>query len=51
MGSGSRFKITYTKEQWSLGLTFVPGFPHKLSFYINLVKIQIYIGFGKGYDE
>jgi len=51
MGSGPRFSISWMEEQWCIGIAFVPGMPHRLSFYINLIKLQIYIGFGKGYDE
>lgn len=52
MGSGDRFSITWMHfGHWCLGLSYVPNFPHRHSFYINLLKIQIYIAFGKGYDE
>lgn len=49
MGSGPRFKITML-EGFGIGI-YVNGFPHTVSININLIKINIYIGFGKGYDE
>lgn len=51
MGSGPRFCINKLRDYWSLGFTFVPGHPHEYSFYLDLIKIQIYVGIGKGYDE
>lgn len=49
MGSGPRFKIT-ALEGFGIGL-YVNRFPHALSINVNLLVINIYIGFGKGYDE
>ena len=45
-----RFKIKWDRDTWSLGITLIPDFPHKLSFYINLIKIEVYIGLGKAHD-
>ena len=50
MGSGSRFKIS-SIEGFGIGIYVRSTFPHALSININLIKINIYIGFGKGYDE
>lgn len=50
MGSGDRFSITWVRNSIGVGL-FVGRFPHAISIDICLLKIQIYIGFGKGYDE
>ena len=49
MGSGPRFSITML-EGFGLGI-YVGRFPHAVSININLIKINVYIGFGKGYDE
>lgn len=49
MGSGPRFTIDRT-EGFGLGI-YVSRFPHSLSINITLIAFNIYIGFGKGYDE
>ena len=49
MGSGSKFSIDWI-QGFGLGL-YVSRFPHQLSINISLIKVGIYIGFGKGYDE
>lgn len=49
MGSGDKFSI-----HWMQGIGFgfhIDRFPHQVSININLIKVSIYIGFGKGYDE
>lgn len=49
MGAGSKFSIDTTD---GIGLGFhISRFPHQLSININLICINIYFGFGKGYDE
>jgi hypothetical protein len=49
MGSGDKFSIGWNR---GFGIGFhVDKFPHQLSINIQLIKISIYIGFGKGYDE
>jgi hypothetical protein len=49
MGSGSRFEISLAK---GLGLAiYVDRFPHALSINLLIGFVNIYIGFGKGYDE
>jgi hypothetical protein len=51
MGSGDRFRIRWSYDYWSLGISIVPRAEHRISVSINLIKIEIYMGFGKGYDE
>lgn len=49
MGSGSKFSVSMID---GIGIGFyVSKFPHQLSININLIKWNIYLGFGKGYDE
>jgi hypothetical protein len=51
MGSGDKFKIGWM-HGFGFGLgVHVDRFPHQLSINIILLKVSIYIGFGKGYDE
>jgi hypothetical protein len=49
MGSGPRFQISRI-DGFGLGI-YVGRFPHSISININLIMINVYIGFGKGYDE
>ena len=49
MGSGSRFFVSATKGVY-VGI-YISRFPHSLSICISLILINIYIGFGKGYDD
>lgn len=49
MGSGPRFSIS-SLDGFGLGI-YVSRFPHTVSISINVIVINIYIGFGKGYDE
>lgn len=49
MGSGSKFEIT-KMEGLGLGI-YVSRFPHQLSININFIVWNVYLGFGKGYDE
>lgn len=49
MGSGPKFSIDWSDV---VGLGFyIDRWPHQLSINITLIKVHIYIGFGKGYDE
>lgn len=50
MGSGSRFEISALDSGFGLGF-YVSRFPHSLSINITVIAVNIYIGFGKGYDE
>lgn len=49
MGSGSKFKFS-KMEGVGLGV-YISRFPHQLSININFIMWNLYIGFGKGYDE
>jgi hypothetical protein len=49
MGSPDKFSISIMRG-WGCGF-YVDTFPHQLSINISLIKINIYIGLGKGYDE
>jgi len=49
MGSGSKFSISLVR---GFGLAvYVDKFPHELSVNILVACWNIYLGFGKGYDE
>lgn len=49
MGAGDKFSIGIVK---GFGLAvFVDRFPHELSITLIVGWFQIYLGFGKGYDE
>jgi hypothetical protein len=49
MGSGDKFSISWVQ---GIGLgVHVSTFPHQVSINITLLKANIYLGFGKGYDE
>jgi hypothetical protein len=50
MGSGDKFSIEWMKEGFGLGVYF-SQFPHTVSVNITLIKLRIYLGFGRGYDE
>lgn len=52
MGSGEKFKCEWLGGHHGVGLgIWIDTFPHQLSINITLIKLRIYIGFGKGYDE
>ena len=52
MGSGKKFRIGLMERNvTALALSVVHFGEHTWSIYIELIKIRIYIGFGKGYDE
>ena len=50
MGSGSRFKIITSYDNFAVGVN-IGRFPHSLGITFSLGFWDIYIGFGKGYDE
>lgn len=50
MGSGSKFQFDTNYRGFAIGFS-VSRFPHTVSLNILLGFWQIYIGFGKGYDE
>ena len=49
MGSPDKFSISILRG-FGLGI-YVDRFPHTVSININLVVFNIYLGFGRGYDE
>ena len=52
MGSGKKFRITLAHPgHWGLGAFLGIRSEHEVSVHIELIKINIYIGFGKGYEE
>lgn len=52
MGSGDKFRFGMMHPKvWSLGLSVVIRGEHEVSISINLIKWEIYIGIGKGYEE
>lgn len=52
MGSGSKFRINWLPGgNFGLGVHFGVRMEHEVSIDIVLFKLNIYIGFGKGYEE
>ena len=52
MGSGNKFRIRWNSESYvALGIFIGYKSEHAISINIDLIKISIYIGIGKGYDE
>ncbi len=52
MGSGEKFRVRWISESYvSLGLFIGKNMEHEWSIAITLLKLDIYIGIGKGYDE
>lgn len=52
MGSGDKFKIDWIDGHHGFGLgIWIDKFPHQVSINITIIKLRIYIGLGKGYDE
>ena len=49
MGAGPKFSIN-KMEGIALGI-YIDRFPHQLSISFQIIKWNIYFGFGKGYDE
>jgi len=45
-----RFRIN-TTAVWSVGVTVIPGGEHSLSIYLNFLRVAVYIGLGKAYNE
>lgn len=49
MGAGEKFEIRFIR---GFGLAvYVDRFPHELSINLLIGCFNIYMGFGKGYDE
>lgn len=52
MGSGEKFRVTWLDSRMvSLGIFIGRKCEHEWSINIDLIKVSIYIGFGKGYEE
>ena len=52
MGSGEKFRLKWISESYvSLGLFIGRRCEHEWSIHIDLIKVSIYIGIGKGYEE
>jgi hypothetical protein len=52
MGAGDKFRIEYIGHSYiSLGIFIGRNCEHEWSISIDLIKIKIYIGIGKGYHE
>jgi len=49
MGSGDKFEVSFVP---GFGLAvYVSKFPHALSINVLIGCFNVYLGFGKGYDE
>lgn len=52
MGSGKKFRITWMESDIiRLGISGGRKCEREWSFFIDLIKISIYIGIGKGYEQ
>jgi hypothetical protein len=52
MGSGKRFRVKWDSyPSYAIGVSLTLNSEHKVSIQLNFVKLHVYIGFGKGYDE
>lgn len=52
MGSGKKFRVSWMDRRIvAFGISAMYKGEHEFSIHIDLIKINIYIGFGKGYDE
>jgi hypothetical protein len=52
MGSGEKFRIDWLHPNVvSIGFGVIRNGEHEWSINIDLIKVGIYIGIGKGYDE
>jgi len=52
MGSGKKFRVSWeTFPVWAVGVSLAFRSEHEISIHIELVKVRIYIGFGRGYEE
>lgn len=52
MGSGDKFRIAWMDSRiFALGVSVGRMCEHEWSIHIDLIKVSIYIGFGKGYEE
>jgi hypothetical protein len=52
MGSGKKFRIKWESYPvYSIGATLAFRSEHEVSIHFNFIKLSIYIGIGKGYEE
>jgi hypothetical protein len=52
MGSGKKFRIMWESYPvYSIGASMAFRSEHEVSIHLNFVKLLIYIGIGKGYEE
>ena len=52
MGSEKRLRIGWMNYPViAIGLSAALRSEHEVSIHIDLIKVRIYIGFGKGYEE
>ena len=52
MGSGKKFRMSWQSfPVWAVGIAVALRSEHEISIHIDLVKVRIYIGFGRGYEE
>ena len=50
MGSGKKFRFTQDFSSFAIGFA-IQRWPHTVSLLISVFFWDVYIGFGKGYDE
>jgi hypothetical protein len=52
MGSGKKFRIQWESYPvYSIGASLAFRSEHEVSIQFNFIKLSIYIGLGKGYEE
>ena len=52
MGSGKRFRVIWENSaSWGLGASVELNSEHRVSIGLYFLKLYIYIGFGKGYED
>jgi hypothetical protein len=52
MGSGKKFRIKWESYPvYSIGAALALRSEHEISIHLNFIKLSIYIGVGKGYEE
>ena len=52
MGSGKKFRVRWESFPiYSIGATLAFRSEHEVSIRFNFIKLSVYIGIGKGYEE
>jgi hypothetical protein len=52
MGSGEKFRVRWESFPiYSIGATLAFRSEHEVSIRFNFIKLSVYIGIGKGYEE